>query len=163
MQLILRTSIVMLILPSLAWADLSPAQPILDQLNASLAKLGVPHVQGSELVGERNTPALYFGSSKINNHFELVDEFRKKNWVTATVFVKDGSEYTRVSTNVLTSERKRGVGTQLAHNDAYAALEKGRPYCGAIEVLGIPYDACYSPIVDNSGKTIGATYIGYKK
>jgi len=30
-------------------------------------------------------------------------------------------------------------------------------------VLGTAFDACYNPIRDASGKTIGLTYIGHKK
>ena len=69
----------------------------------------------------------------------------------------------RVSTNVLTPEGKRGVGTQLARNAAYAAVSKGQQYCGAIDVLGTAFDACYNPITDAGGKIIGVSYISLKK
>ena len=108
-------------------------------------------------------PAIYFGSRKINNNYDVVDEIRKSTGASATVFVKDGDEFIRVSTNVLTPEGKRGVGTQLARNKAYDAVIKGAQYCGAVDVLGTPFDACYNPIKDKAGKIIGVTYIGYKK
>ncbi len=63
----------------------------------------------------------------------------------------------RVSTNVLTPEGKRGVGTALARNAAYAALSGGRQFCGPIDVLGTAFDACCKPIKDASGKVIGAS------
>jgi len=69
----------------------------------------------------------------------------------------------RVSTNVLTPEGKRGTGTQLARNAAYAAVSKGQQFCGPIDVLGTAFDACYNPIKDGSGKIIGISYIGHKK
>lgn len=132
-------------------------------LDARLAKIGVPRIEGTEVVAGKPVPAIYFGERKINNNYDVVDAVRKAHSATATVFVKDGDEFVRVSTNVLTPEGKRGVGTQLARNAAYAAVSKGQQYCGPIDVLGTAFDACYNPIKDAGGKTIGVSYIGHKK
>ena len=106
---------------------------------------------------------MYFGTRKINNNFDVVDEVKKTSGATATVFVKNGDEFTRVSTNVLTPEGKRGVGTNLARAKAYEKVSKGEKFCGQVDVLGTPFDACYHPIKDKAGKVVGATYIGFKK
>jgi len=132
-------------------------------LDTRLFKIGAPKLEGSEKIGDKTVPALYFGERKINNNFDIVDSVRKTHSATATVFVRDGDEFVRVSTNVLTPEGKRGVGTQLARNAAYAAVSKGQQYCGPIDVLGTAFDACYNPIKDGSGKIIGVSYIGHKK
>ncbi len=132
-------------------------------LDARLAKIGVPRIEGTEVVAGKPVPAIYFGERKINNNYDVVDAVRKAHSATATVFVKDGDEFVRVSTNVLTPEGKRGVGTQLARNAAYAAVSKGQQYCGPIDVLGTAFDACYNPIKDAGGKIIGVSYIGHKK
>ncbi len=132
-------------------------------LDARFAKIGAPKVNGTDKLGDKTAPALFFGERKINNNFDVVDAIRKAHSATATVFVKDGDEFVRISTNVLTPEGKRGVGTQLARNSAYEALAKGAQYCGPIDVLGTAFDACYNPIKDSAGKVIGATYIGHKK
>ena len=132
-------------------------------LDARLAKIGAPKLDGSEEVGGKKVPAIYFGDRKINNNYDVVDAVRKAHNATATVFVKDGDEFVRVSTNVLTPEGKRGVGTQLARNKAYEAVIAGSQYCGPIDVLGTAFDACYNPIKDTSGKLIGVSYIGHKK
>jgi hypothetical protein len=132
-------------------------------LDARLAKIGVPRIEGTEAVAGKAVPAIYFGERKINNNYDVVDAVRKAHSATATVFVKDGDEFVRVSTNVLTPEGKRGVGTQLARNAAYAAVSKGQQYCGPIDVLGTAFDACYNPIKDAGGKIIGLSYIGHKK
>jgi hypothetical protein len=131
-------------------------------LDARLSKIGAPKVDGTDTVDGKSVPALFFGERKINNNYDVVDAVRKAHSATATVFVKSGEEFVRVSTNVLTPEGKRGIGTQLARNAAYEALNKGQGYCGAIDVLGTQFDACYNPIkVD--GRVVGATYIGHKK
>jgi hypothetical protein len=106
---------------------------------------------------------MYFGARKINNNYDVVDEIKKSTGASATVFVKEGDEFIRVSTNVLTAEGKRGVGTPLARAKAYEAVSKGDAFCGQVDVLGTPFDACYHPIKDAGGKVIGLTYVGYKK
>lgn len=145
--------------PALA-AD--PKATIAD-LDARLAKIGAPRLEGTDKAGDKEVPAIFFGQRKINNNFDVVDSIRKDHQATATVFVKAGDEFVRVSTNVLTPEGKRGVGTQLARNAAYDAVTKGQQYCGPIDVLGTAFDACYNPIKDAGGKIIGVSYIGHKK
>lgn len=132
-------------------------------LDARLAKIGTPRVDGTDTAGDKTVPALFFGERKINNNYDVVDAVRKTHGATATVFVRQGDEFVRVSTNVLTPEGKRGVGTQLARNPAYEALSAGKQFCGPIDVLGTAFDACYNPIRDGAGKVIGASYIGHKK
>ena len=132
-------------------------------LDARLAKIGAPKIDGTEEVAGKTVPALFFGDRKINNNFDVVDAIRKTHTATATIFVKDGNEFVRVSTNVLTPEGKRGVGTQLARNAAYEAVSKGQSFCGPIDVLGTAFDACYNPIKDGAGKIVGVSYIGHKK
>lgn len=132
-------------------------------LDARLAKIGAPKIDGKDKAGDKDAPALFFGERKINMNYDVVDAIRKAHNATATVFVKDGDEFVRVSTNVLTPEGKRGVGTQLARNAAYEAVSKGQQYCGPIDVLGTAFDACYNPIKDGGGKVIGISYIGHKK
>ncbi|MEY2687776.1 MAG: hypothetical protein RL375_1974 [Pseudomonadota bacterium] len=131
--------------------------------NARLARIGAPRLEGSDPVAGKPVPAIYWGDRKINNNYDVVDAVRKAHGATATVFVKDGEEFVRVSTNVLTPEGKRGVGTLLARNAAYAAVIKGDMFCGPVDVLGTAFDACYHPVRDSGGKLIGVTYIGHKK
>ena len=132
-------------------------------LDARLAKIGAAKLEGTDKIGDKAVPAIYFGERKINNNYDVVDSVRKAHNATATVFVKQGDEFVRVSTNVLTPEGKRGVGTLLARNKAYDAIVKGGSYCGPIDVLGTAFDACYNPIKDAAGKIIGVSYIGHRK
>jgi Cache 3/Cache 2 fusion domain len=154
-----------LLLTAVSFAAHSEGDPkaTIADLDARLAKIGTPKVEGTDKIGEKTVPALFFGDRKINNNYDVVDAVRKASNATATVFVKDGDEFVRVSTNVLTPEGKRGVGTSLAHNAAYEAVSKGSQFCGPIDVLGTAYDACYNPIKDGSGKLIAVSYIGHKK
>ena len=160
-SLIAAAAVVMFAAFGAAHAE-DPKATIAD-LDARLAKIGAAKVDGTEKVGDKTVPALYFGERKINNNYDVVDAVRKAHNATATVFVKDGDEFVRVSTNVLTPEGKRGVGTALARNAAYASLAAGKQFCGPIDVLGTAFDACYNPIKDAGGKVIGVSYVGHKK
>ena len=151
------------LLAALGTAHANDPKATIADLDARLAKIGAPKLEGTDTAGAKTVPALYFGDRKINNNYDVVDALRKAHQATATVFVKDGDEFVRVSTNVLTPEGKRGVGTQLARNAAYEAVSNGRQYCGPIDVLGTAFDACYNPIKDGGGKIIGVSYIGHKK
>jgi len=133
------------------------------QLEERLNKIGAPKLEGTMAMGDKTVPVIFYGPRRINGNYDVVDEVKKASGATATVFVKDGDDFTRVSTNVLTPEGKRGVGTQLAKAKAYEAVKAGKEYCGDVDVLGTAYSACYHPIKDASGGVIGVTYIGFKK
>jgi Cache 3/Cache 2 fusion domain len=133
------------------------------KLDARLAKIGAAKIEGTDKAGDKTVGALFFGPRKINNNYDVVDEIKKTTGASATVFVKEGDEFVRVSTNVLTPEGKRGVGTTLARAKAYEAVSKGQPYCGVVDVLGTSLDSCYHPIQDGAGKVVGVTYVGFKK
>lgn len=133
------------------------------ELDARLAKLGAPKVQGIEKAGDKEAPGLFFGPRKLNNNYDIVDDIKKKFGATATIFVKQGDEFVRISTNVLTPEGKRGVGTTLARAKAFEAVSKGQSFCGDVDVLGTAFSACYNPVKDDKGGVIGVTYVGFKK
>ena len=91
----------------------------LELLKSKLNKYGAPKLDGTDKVGDKTVPGLFFGAKKINNNFDSVDDVKKSVQGTATVFVKSGDEFVRVSTNVLKDDGTRAVGTQLARNKAY--------------------------------------------
>ena len=135
------------------------------QLLESMAnKLGPPKIQGTEAVAGKEAPAIYFGSTKINNNFDLVDEVVKQAQGTATIFVKSGDEYVRVSTNVKKDDGSRAIGTILdPKGKAIQSINKGEPFYGEVDILGKPYITGYKPIRDSSQKVIGIYYVGYLK
>ncbi len=132
-------------------------------LQQKLNKLGAPKLEGTSEVAGKSVPAIWFGSVEINGNYNVVDSVQKEMGGTATVFVKAGDEYVRVSTNMLQDDGARAIGTPLAHNPAYKAINEGQAFYGQVEILGKPYDTGYEPIKDASGKTIGIYYVGYKK
>jgi hypothetical protein len=144
-------------------AAASDPKSAIEALDAKLAKLGAPKVEGVAKVGDKELPGLFYGSRRINSNYDIVDDIKKTTGAAATVFVKDGDEFVRVSTNVLTPAGARGIATPLARAKAYEAVSAGKQFCGTVDVLGTQFDACYNPIKDSGGKVVGATYVGYKK
>ena len=137
------------------------------------AKLGAPKIEGEERVGSRSAPVLYFGSTKMNNDFTIVDEVAKEGGpgMQATLFVKAGvqqtrgtvsEEYIRVATSARLPDDRRAVGTPMG-SPALDSIKAGYPYFGEVELLGAAYITRYEPIKDASGETIGAYFVGYKK
>ena len=134
-------------------------------LKAATAKLGAPKVDGTEAVSGKSASTLYFGTTKINNNFEIVDAIVKEHGGTATLFAKTGDEYVRVSTNVPKPDGSgRATGTILdPAGKAIVNINKGEAFYGEVTILGVPYITGYEPIKDASGKVIGIYYVGYKK
>src|SRR5262249_49270668 len=147
------------------------ADPRVEKAMASLkdkaAKLGAPKLEGKEAVGGKDAPALYFGSTKVNNTFEIVDSVSKEDpqGMTATFFVKSGDGLVRVWTSVRKPEgRGRAIGTILdPQGKAIAEIRQGKPFYGEVSILGTPYITGYEPMKDGSGDAIGIYYVGYKK
>jgi len=155
-----------LLVPSVGHAQADPrVTKSMETLKAMTAKLGAPKLEGKEAVGGKDAPALYFGTAKINNNFDLVDAvgIQDGKGMTATLFAKDGNEYIRVSTSVQKPDGSgRAIGTVLA-GPALESIKAGKAYYGEIPILGTPYITGYEPIRDSSGAVIGVYYVGYKK
>jgi hypothetical protein len=134
-------------------------------LKEKTAKLGAPKIEGTEEVGGKEAPALYFGSTKMNNNFTVVDEIAKEGGrgMAATLFAKNGDEYIRVATNVpMPGGKGRAIGTVLA-GPALEAIQAGKAYYGNAPILGTPYITGYEPIKDASGAVIGVYFVGYSR
>jgi hypothetical protein len=144
--------------------DLDKVHKSMDLLKAEAAKLGAPKIDGTDTVAGKTVPAIYFGSTKIDNNFDLVDDVVKQMGGTATIFVKSGDDYVRVSTNVKKDDGSRAIGTILdPKGKAIVSINKNEAFYGDVDLLGKPYTTGYEPIHDGSGAVIGIYYVGYMK
>jgi hypothetical protein len=133
-------------------------------LKSKAATIGAPTIKGEEKIGDKLVPDLFLGDQKINNNFALVDAVQKEKGGTATVFVKVGDEFVRISTNVKKDDGSRAVGTVLdPKGKAIEAMAKDQGFYGEVDILGKPYITGYEPIHDKSGAVIGIYYVGYLK
>ena len=133
-------------------------------LQSDAAKLGSPKLEGTDHVANLDTPALYFGSSKMNNNYDLVDSVVKEMGGTATIFVKDGENFVRVATNVKKDDGSRAIGTLLdPKGPVIENIRNNKPYYGEANILGKSYMTGYVPIRDAANKVVGIYYVGYQK
>lgn len=102
---------------------------------------------------------LHAGEYAINGNYELPDKVKELFGGTATIFMGER----RVSTNVLSSDGTRAVGTMLDGPARDALFREGKPYRGEAAVLGTRYFTAYDPIRNQAGEVIGALFVGVKK
>ena len=137
------------------------------KLRTMASQLGSPRLDGRAAVAGKDAPALYFGSTLINNRFGLVDTISKEDGkgMTATFFAKNNGEYIRVSTSVPKPDGTgRATGTVLnPTGEVIAAIREGMPFYGEVTILGVPYTTGYEPFRDATGRVIGIYYVGYRK
>ncbi len=113
-------------------------------------------------VKDKKVPDLIFGSKGQANNYDLVDGVVKLVGGTATLFVKSGDDFVRVSTNVK-RDNERAIGTILdPKGKAIAAIRDGKPFYGQVDILGNPFLTGYEPIRNAQGDVIGIWYVGYK-
>ncbi len=153
-----------ILLPNVGQAQDAKVKTAMELLQSMAAKLGPPKVEGTDNVAGKQVAAIYFGSTKMNNNFDLVDAVVKQAGGTATIFVKSGDEYVRVATNVKKDDGSRATGTILdPKGKAIASINRNEAFYGEVDILGKPYITGYDPIWDQSKKVIGIYYVGYLK
>ena len=105
-----------MLLPSVGNAQADPrVQTAMASLTTATSKMGAPKLDGLEAVSGKDASSLYFGTTKVNNNFEVVDAVTKEYGGTATLFAKTGDEFVRVSTNVPKPDGSgRAIGTATA-------------------------------------------------
>jgi len=153
-----------LLVPQVGRAQDGKVKGAMELLETYAAELGPPKIEGTDSVAGKQVPAIYFGSTKMNNNFDLVDKVVKKAEGTATIFVKNGDEYVRVATNVKKDDGSSAIGTILdPKGKVIVSIDKGEPFYREVDVLGKPYITGYKPIRDASKNVIGIYYVGYQK
>lgn len=108
------------------------------------------------------TPGLYLGDTLLNNNFGEVDEFKQMSGGVATLFVRSGEDFVRVSTSLTKQDGSRAIGTVLDHqHPAYQRLLAGQGYVGKALLFERAYMTQYSPVRDASGKVIAVLFVGF--
>lgn len=123
--------------------------------------LGTPRLGETVFVKDTQANQLFLGDTPQANAFSLVDGLTDIMGGTATLFSKTGSDFIRVSTNVIKNEQ-RAIGTKLAPTGkAIQKILKQQAYYGAVDILGSPYLTGYEPMYDATGSVVGIWYVGY--
>ncbi|MBS7559784.1 methyl-accepting chemotaxis protein [Pseudomonas sp. RC4D1] len=108
------------------------------------------------------TPGLHLGDVVLNNNFEEVDEFKQMTAGVATLFVRSGDDFIRVSTSLSKQDGSRAIGTLLDHaHPAYQKLMAGQGYVGRALLFERFYMTQYTPVLDRAGKVIAVLFVGF--
>lgn len=97
----------------------------------------------------------------LEGEITMVDTLSKDIGVAATIFVKSGDDFKRISTNILKDSGERAIGTTLGKDSpAYTNVSKGIKYVGKANILKKSYFTAYDPIINESGEVIGILFVG---
>jgi len=120
----------------------------------------IPVFEGGDLLG------VIYGGVLLNRSESIVDTVRDTvfkqeiykghNIGTATIFFND----LRISTNVMTPDGKRAIGTRVSKEVKEYVLTKGKKWTDRAFVVSDWYITAYEPIEDIFGKRVGMLYVG---
>ncbi|MDR6710569.1 methyl-accepting chemotaxis protein [Pseudomonas hunanensis] len=120
------------------------------------------HPGETAIVAGQSTPALYLGEHLLNNDFQQVDEFQQMTAGVATLFVRSGDDFIRISTSLTKQDGSRAIGTQLdRQHPAYARLIAGQTYVGRAILFERNYMTRYVPVRDSGGRVIAVLFVGF--
>ena len=113
-----------------------------------------------------NVLGVLTGGILLNRNYEIVDHikdivfknarYKGKEIGTATIFLGD----LRISTNVMSKEGNRAIGTRAMGEVTKHVLEKGMPWIQRAFVVDDWYITAYEPIRDIRDKIVGMLYVG---
>jgi methyl-accepting chemotaxis protein len=123
---------------------------------------GQMELQGAMLIDQSGEPlAKRYESDDRTSRYALVDRISKRFSSTATIFVRDGNDFTRIVTTVKKDDGTRADGTKLgADSKAYQSAINGHSYKGEANILGKSYLTLYQPLLNSKGEVIGILYVG---
>jgi hypothetical protein len=147
---------------TVAAQDMQKVKAALALLKSESEKLGPAKIEGTDTINGSAVPAVFFGTTKMNNNFTLVDEIVNEVGGTATIFIKSGVDYVRITTNVMRDDGSRAIGTILDPNGKVIEfINMNKAFYGEATILGKPYLTGYEPIHDALNNVIGIYYFGY--
>ncbi|HPY53992.1 MAG TPA: methyl-accepting chemotaxis protein, partial [Treponemataceae bacterium] len=112
----------------------------------------------------KNGSMIGTNGKNVENNTEFVDFLKSTFSTQATIFKREGGDFTRVATSILQDDGQRAVGTTLNENNIiYQKLTDGETYVGETRILDNPYIAIYSPILGQFGEVIGLLFLGENK
>ncbi|SMO67385.1 methyl-accepting chemotaxis protein [Gracilimonas mengyeensis] len=90
-----------------------------------------------------------------------VDKFASEHEAVATIFKREGNDFTRVVTSIRDDAGKRVVGTKLGtQSAAYKPIMDRELYIGRADILGISYITAYDPVINSRDEVIGILFVG---
>ena len=110
----------------------------------------------------KTLPTIRFKNQVMNENYALVDDFTlMTGGSVATLFVRNGDDFVRISTSLKKEDGTRAVGTSLdVKHPAYDKVLRGETYTGLATLFGKKYMTHYQPIM-RDGKSVAIAFVGY--
>jgi two-component system NtrC family sensor kinase len=131
-----------------------------EEVSGMALAAGVPIYNGNELA------AILYGGTLLNRNNTIVDRVKETVFLnetydgqsigTVTIFFKD----LRISTNVLTPDGERAIGTRVSKEVRDRVLLEGAPWTDRAFVVSDWYITAYEPISDIKSDRVGMLYVG---
>lgn len=103
-------------------------------------------------------PVLLAGNQIVNLSVKEVDKF--SNGLVATIFVKKGEDFYRITTSLKKEDGTRAIGTALDYqHPAYKILMRGDTFIGKATLFGKPFITMYQPLIQNE-QILGVMFVG---
>jgi two-component system NtrC family sensor kinase len=135
-------------------------RPESEELSGMAIVAAVPVFEAGGFIG------VLYGGALLNRSQEMVDRVRDtvfqheiykgQSIGTATIFFKD----IRISTNVLSPDGSRAVGTVASEEVTQHVLTEGKKWVDRAFVVNDWYITAYEPIEDVFGQRVGMLYVG---
>ncbi len=133
----------------------------IEQTSGMMIKAGAPVFDyNGNIIG------VLYGGNLLNRNYGIVDGVKKivyqeakykgKDIGTVTIFQND----LRISTNVMSTDGKRAIGTRVSQEVYDQVLGQGRPWVNSAFVVNDWYKTSYEPIKNINGQIIGMLYVG---
>ena len=135
-------------------------RPEIEETSGMALAAAIPVLDGGKVLG------ILYGGLLLNRSQMIVDTVREtvfqqetldgRSIGTATIFFKD----LRISTNVLTPDGERAIGTRVSKEVRDRVLVEGEKWMDRAFVVTDWYITAYEPIEDISGRKVGMLYVG---
>ncbi len=100
------------------------------------------------------------GDKVLNQEFAEVDQLSAMSGGVATIFVRSGDDFLRVTTSLKKEDGSRAFGTFLGkESPAYKPIMAGQTYRGKARLFGRDYMTQYSPIKNGQGEVVGIVFV----
>ncbi len=108
-----------------------------------------------------DVPVIRAGDKVLNMDFTAVDQIKNMSGGVATIFVRSGDDFLRVTTSLKKEDGSRALGTFLGkESPAYGKIMDGQTYFGKARLFGRDYMTKYAPVKDKSGQITGIIFVG---
>ncbi|WP_298444097.1 Cache 3/Cache 2 fusion domain-containing protein [uncultured Ferrimonas sp.] len=131
-------------------------------LQSALSKeylAGVDFDGSSVMVNGVSMPQLAAGGTLLSSN-AIIDKFGRDTGIPATVFVRDGRQFMRISTSLTNTNGQRILGTPLDPRSAtYQSINRGQDFYNKVSLFGRDYITYYSPLMNAKGTVVGAAAV----